>query len=642
MTEDEKRILTFCIGKWTHIAKLVEQIPRTTLYAVATKLCGRHWLIHRRARGYMTTKRGTQALEESQGRVEALKQDTSSQKGVLKEKEEPRELKRPPVNLLAIRKFLKLSDKRVNCLPSFYPPLKKVPTPTHEAMIELLWAEICDRAWPVNDYHHLNFLNFGDTFRWKTHLALFCAYMVAKEGEDVSSYLIEASWERGYSLWIRGSSKGECIFKREILQKLYVCLEDYQNTDTDSKRAVGHLLLGRLKIDWQNILESISCVAMVNLNPREGKTLLQKTSFDNPVIRRLIPCDLNAIELPDLREVGKEAIEAAKKFGPLAIRRPRFDCKECGQELIEYVKKLFTEEGQELIDTDGLLNLARGFTGYGFTASEAIRYTLYKACLPYHTLAWLREEWIEDFQGEKPTSRRSRTSAPEKIEGEEKATKTPSVTQERIQIAQKTKEFEEKRKIMIEFKPKYKKLMGWIKWVINSFQDLQKDEIWNFLLPVEKEKCITTSNAFNLLGEHFGKIRDGDWAGLKDFESKILDFKKQYFLPAFLGASEGGVRYFIETMKILKDLAKEDSWDANTWSRLRQFDNSIMNLPLFSEEQKRRIREALPEGYKKKILMHKETTLTETSHKAALGNTQVSDVLERTYEKIKNWWKTRQ
>lgn len=413
MIQDERRILGFCMGKWTHLTVLEEQISRSTLYRIAKKLCGRKWLLHRRARGYITTKRGTQMLKESQGGVEALKEDTSSQKGVLREKEEPRELKRPPVNLPAIRKFLKLSDETINCFPSLYPPLRKMPTPTHRAMAELLLAEVCDRAWPISDFHHLNFLNFGATLRWKTHLALFCAYMVMKEGEDVSSYIIEASLEGGYSFWIRGRSSGNPIFKRQILQKPYVCLEDYHKTDTASKRATGHLLSGRVKIPWQNSMESISCVAMVNLNPWPGKTLLKKISFDNPVIRRLIPCDFNAIEIPkNLREIGDEATDAAKDSGPLAKEKPRFDCKDYKQELIEHTRKLFTQEGQELIDTDGLLNLARGLTGYGLTASEAIRYALYKVSLPYHTLGWLGEEWIEGFP-ERPIDRIRKISTPE-------------------------------------------------------------------------------------------------------------------------------------------------------------------------------------------------------------------------------------
>ena len=43
-------------------------------------------------------------------------------------------------------------------------------------------------------------------------MARFSAYMVAKEGEDINYYIIEASMERGYSAWLRANSKGESIF----------------------------------------------------------------------------------------------------------------------------------------------------------------------------------------------------------------------------------------------------------------------------------------------------------------------------------------------------------------------------------------------------------------------------------------------
>jgi len=644
MTGDERRILGFCIGRWTHLGMLEEQISRSTLYRVAKKLCGRKWLLHRRAKGYMTTKRGTQMLEESQGRVEVLKEDKPLEKGGLIETEGKRKPKTRPVNLIAIKKLLELPDKTINCLSSLYPPLKTVPTPTHEAIIELIWAEISDRRWPITHDHRLNFLNFGDIFTWKTSLAKFCAYMAGVK--DVDSCLIESCTERGRSLWVRRGASGAITFKRDILEMPLVCLDDYGDADTEAKKAAAHLLRGRTKIPVENEMQMVPCVTIVNLNPKQGDTIFKKTGFNKSVIRRVMPCDMDVIEIPGLIKTGQEALDVAKILGPLKMKEPASSCVKYREELDNYSEKLFTEEGRNYIDIEGLLNIAGGFTGYGFTASEAIRHTLYKASLLYHTLDWVRAEWLEGFGEEKPTLRRSKTSAPERIEGEEKARKVPSATQEHIQVARKTKEFEEKRKIIMEFKPKYRRLMSWIEWVINYFQDLQKDEIWNFLLPAEKEKCITTLNAFNLLREHFGKIREGDWPGLKDFESRILDFEKQYILPALLGFSEGETRYFIEKMKILKGLSKEDSWDANVWSRLRQLDNSIMNLSLFSEEQKRRIRETLPEGYKKKILVHKEPTLAETSHKAELETTQGSDVLERvlerTFEKIKNWWKTRQ
>ena len=544
MTQDEKRILGFCTGKWTHIAMLEEQIPRSTLYRLAKDLCGKNWLIHRRAKGYVTTKRGTRMLEESQGGGDALKENRPLEKRGLMEAEEKKKPKKRPVNLIAIKKLLELPDKKLNCLLSLYPPLKRVPTPTHEAMAELLLAEVCDRAWPISDYHHLNFLNFGATLRWKTHLALFCGYMVMEEGEDVSSYIIEASLESGYSFWIRGRSSGNPIFKRQILQKPYVCLEDYHKTDTASKRATGHLLLGRVKIPWQNTMESIFCVAMVNLNPWPGKTLVKKISFDNATIRRLIPCDFNAIELPDLREVGEEAIEAAKESGPLAKERPRFDCKECRQELLEYTRKLFTEEGQELIDTDGLLNLARGFTGFGLAASEAIRYTLYKASLPYHTLGWLREEWIEDFR-ERPVDRIKKMPTPEM----EIAKTSSQIPVERDKKDSETlkdsirfqEEYEDELNKVGKFNMKIKEFKEFLEQKDISLKRISQIFVEEGYKVPSPERC---ENAVQEIEKKYRDIQGREWPILKEFKEANEWLSKTYIKP--LTDSEQRIRIYEE------------------------------------------------------------------------------------------------
>lgn len=598
MIQDERRILGFCMGKWTHLTVLEEQISRSTLYRIAKKLCGRKWLLHRRARGYITTKRGTQMLKESQGGVEALKEDTSSQKGVLREKEEPRELKRPPVNLPAIRKFLKLSDETVDCFPSLYPPLRKMPTPTHRAMAELLLAEVCDRAWPLSDFHHLNFLNFGATLRWKTHLALFCAYMVMKEGEDISSYLIEASLESGYSFWIRGRSSGNPIFKRQILQKPYVCLEDYHKADTASKRATGHLLSGRLKIPWQNTMESIFCVAMVNLNPWPGKTLLQKTGFDNPVIRRLIPCDFNAIEIPkNLREIGNEATDAAKDSGPLAKEKPRFDCKDYKHELIEYTRKLFTQEGQELIDTDGLLNLARGLTGYGLTASEAIRYTLYKTSLPYHTVGWLRLKWIQGFR-ERPVDRIKKMPAPEM-----EITKTSS----QIPVERDKKDFENIQDT-IKFQEEYQDELNKLKkfnMEIKEFKEFleQKDISLKRISQIfieegygvpSPERC---ENAVQEIEKKYRDIQGRDWPVLREFKKANEWLSKTYIKP--LTDSEQRIKIYKERWNYL-------------WEKISNI-KKIDQITAISEMVDKSPLVVSQKGRLKELIEKKRTALEETT-----------------------------
>lgn len=172
-------------------------------------------------------------MQKESTEVRTLEEDKPAEKKELEEGKRQIVPKKTPVNLAPIQKLLGLSDEKINFFLCHYPPLKKIPSATHEVMVELLWGEVCDRAWLVDNFHHLNFFNFGDTLRWKTEMGRFSAYMVTKEGEDISSYIIEASLEHGYSAWLRGTSRGEGIFKREILGKPYVCLGDWRQTGRD-------------------------------------------------------------------------------------------------------------------------------------------------------------------------------------------------------------------------------------------------------------------------------------------------------------------------------------------------------------------------------------------------------------------------
>ncbi|MBA7490510.1 hypothetical protein ES702_01048 [subsurface metagenome] len=277
--------------------------------------------------------------------------------------------------------------------------MQKVPTPTHQAMVELCWAEVCDRKWPVTNDHHLTFANSGGIFAWKTNGGKFCAHMAV--GKDIIPYIINLSIEGGHSLWVRKTGGGTIIYKREILGAPFLCLDDYHKADSGAQKAAEPFLTGSIKIPLENQTQTIGPVSLVNLNPKKGATIFDKTKFDGRLIRRLVPCDLDVIDLPDLKETGEEALDAAKKFGPFKMEKPTSSCTEYRKELIDYSERLFTKEGRDYIDIDGLLNIARGFTGYEFTPSEAVRYVLYKVSLPYHTVGWLRPEWVEGFGKEK-------------------------------------------------------------------------------------------------------------------------------------------------------------------------------------------------------------------------------------------------
>ena len=720
MNEEQRRILEFCIGEWKSLAPLKEEIPYSTLYRIAKGLLrGRRLLLHRRKKGYRTTQRGIQALQKERTQVGTLEEKRPAEKMQPAEKKRPMPSKKPPVNLAIIQKLLGLSDKRVNFFLTLYPPLSKVPTPTHQAMIELCWAEVCDRKWPVTNDHHLTFANFADIFAWKTNSAKFCAHMAV--GKDITPCIIDLAIEGGCSLWVRKTAGGTIIFKREILEGPFLCLDDYHRADSQAQKAAGHLLTGSIQIPLENQIQTIRCVSLVNLNPKKGATISDKTGFDRALIRRLIPCNLEAIELPDLKKIGEEALDVAKIFGRLKIEKPMSTCRQCREELIHYYKKLFTQEGQDLIDIDGLLNIARGFTGYGLTPSEAVRYVLYKASLPYHTLGWLRPEWVQGFGKEKSAAKIKKILIP-RIE-----TRKPQIpTPQNIELEQKLEKIAAKIRMEAEFRPKYQELMSLVEAKINILENPQSYDVWPFLLPQEKEKFRITLNLFNLVKKEFGKIEKDHWISLRAFAQTIRDIQKQHYFPFLKEISQKGLerqtkytklmalvqakineleslqndeiwpsllpeekeklitifdtfkglkedfakmkeggwvnlekyedvfsdwekrydsllmeicgkvleREMIEMLKEVKDdpLTREDKWDTDRLNAGEKLDDFIANAPIFTEEQKRRIREHFPEAYKthNKVrntiqLVIKEHLASEQKQKNELDQNFVND-----------------
>jgi len=183
MKQDKRKILEFCIDGWRHLLPLEAEIPRSTLYRAAKELCSEKLLVHRRTKGYRTTKRGIRALHEEGSQAEVVeKSDTTKSK----EEERGRIQKKPAVDLDAIQKFLQLPSRKTNFFSSLYPPLKKVPTPTHEAIIELILAEVCDRTWPETDRKHFH---LEDESR-----AILCLHDSREEHHTLHNRVLYREW----------------------------------------------------------------------------------------------------------------------------------------------------------------------------------------------------------------------------------------------------------------------------------------------------------------------------------------------------------------------------------------------------------------------------------------------------------------
>jgi hypothetical protein len=384
--------------------------------------------------------------------------------------------------------------------------------------------------------------------------------------------------ERGFSLWVRKTATGKRIFRRKILEARYICLEDYHRASRQAKESASHLLSGKTEISVENETQRIYCVTQVNINPEKGDNIFEKTGFDGPALRRFIPCDVDAIELPNLMEIGEEALDLAKGYNIIQIKKPTSDCRQYRQELLKYFRKIFTEGDQRYIDVDGLLNIARGFTGYGFTPSEAVRYVLYKASLPYHTLGWLRPEWIRGFREKKAAA---------------KIKEIQTIAPQTLEVEEKIKKVQDEIRIVTEFNPKYEEIVSATEESINGLETLQ-EELSQFLVQEEKKKIGTIIDAFKVLKKNFTKIRGGDWTNLEVFKISYSQLSQHYSLPLKAIAGKAFGRSIIYNLKGMKDCPLTEE----TWNALKRLDYLIVNTDLFTEEQKNRLQENFPEKYK--------------------------------------------
>ena len=185
-----------------------------------------------------------------------------------------------------------------------------------------------------------------------------------------------------------------------------------------------------------------------------------------------------------------------------------------------------------------------------------------------------------------------------------------------------------------ERQTKYKQLMTLLETRINQLESLQNGELWQFLLPEEKEKLIVIFDTFKSVKGDFAKMKEGGWVNLEKCEDIFSDREKRY--DSLLKETAGKVleREMIKMLKEVKDdpLTREDKWDTDRLNAGEKLDDFIANFPILTEEQKRRIREHFPEAYKthKKVrntiqLLIKEHLASEQKQKNELDQNFLND-----------------
>jgi hypothetical protein len=360
--------LLHCEQEFVPLQPLLTHVPRGTLYRHVATLQALG-LVAKRGRTYGTTEQGRQRLAE-----------------------------------LA-------STMDWNLWDGIYPPIQSVPTPQHRAVVELVAASAAVRQADCQDDHHPGVMLMGPTLAWKTSTATFLCHLF---GLLPAQIIIDLTTESARSLLARRDGKGHLIFTRDLLSGPLVVFDDYLEADAAVRPAVHHFLSGRTVVPIDNAILRIAPVSVLTLNPRAKATLEEQTTFSTAQLRRLVVTNLANVVCPDLATMGHQALEAAARHGALPLPLPTVDARTWRPAIVELLREILVPEVLSRVDTEMILVMATGMSGFIREPERAIQQTVYDYAVTAETLGWTRPGWVErvsQFSLHAPPPTRSRRDA---------------------------------------------------------------------------------------------------------------------------------------------------------------------------------------------------------------------------------------
>jgi hypothetical protein len=348
LTATDRAILEFLSAEPSPIGPLLASHPKATVYKRLSAL-REQGLVAKRGREYLVTSVGEQVKAERE------------------------------------------AEGLADGLITVYSPLSQVPTALHRALLELAFAAVVHRQYGDQDEHHAGFVLLGPTMAWKTSAGRFLCHAL---GVDPAIHVVDLAAESGKSVWIRRGPAGDIVAQRALLEASVVVFDEYQSADREVRRAVAPFLSGRRRVAVENTVLTIAPVPFVTMNPGAGESFAARTGLSVPQLRRLIPCDLSAVDLPDLALEGGRGVEAARRVGPLTRPAPRASCESYRVGVVRLLRQALVPEALAIVDVELLLGLGHGLTAW-LPVTAAMRQVLHKVLLVLETVGWTRPGWVE-------------------------------------------------------------------------------------------------------------------------------------------------------------------------------------------------------------------------------------------------------
>ena len=482
-----------------------------------------------------------------------------------------------------------------------------------------------DSGWPTP-------IAFGPTQTLKTTLAEIICYLL---GLNLSKniYLVPTAAPRELSLRHERTSEGFKAVPSSYFHEIFVTLDECNDPPSQGvKNSIFFFLDDRREFPVEDKLVTKKCCALLTFNMEAGLGGLRAFGIKNSHIRRSIPLDTSS-----LRGRLNKPTSVARKLrkylsspsGPrldIHALRPRITkLPDKYHSLLE--KLLFSHvEKDSPVSSYPLeiLTLSRlMLVEPNVPVEDVLRSVVYDFLLCVETLGITKRGWKEKFSQlttKEEKEDQERISELPEIEEEKEPTQALPATEE-ARMEEETKKVQDKLRISTEFWPQYKKLMAWVEAGIDEIQDIQKTKIWQFFAPEKKDEILIIIDAFKVVKEHFGKIEEGDWGGLKAFKSAVSDLEKRISLPLREICGKGLEKFMIEGLKEIKNSSfiTKGKWDADKWNAGKEFDHFITNHPILTEEQKRKIKENFPEAYKAHKKLHDIILSFKEKHPASDG-----------------------
>jgi hypothetical protein len=284
------------------------------------------------------------------------------------------------------------ADRTFNGFADVYAPIAEVPTPTHRAMCELIFAAAVARRHKIRADRHPYFAAAGQTLRWKSSTGQFCCYGL---GLDPAQHLVECGSESGKSLAIRRDHSGAIVFKRELLDAPFVVLDEFLCAESSVRPSLQLFLTGRLEVPFENTRLSIQPVPLLTLNIRDRPTLEEQLGLSAPQIRRGLIANFDAVPMPDLAMIGDRAVLAAQQSPPLRLDPPTVDCAPHQRVIVQTLRQILVPAAQSRVDVEVVITLCTGMTAFIHDAEAAIVQVLYDVGMMAESMKWTNPGWIE-------------------------------------------------------------------------------------------------------------------------------------------------------------------------------------------------------------------------------------------------------